>query len=189
MTRITIYILFSFIIFISAPVDAQMMGPGGGHMMGEEMYGQGMHSQDMRSHMKGHRWMGKGDRTGRCASYFTIVEKLDLSENQRDRLRSIKTDFRKDYILMKAKMKVATIEMEDLLSMDAVDMSKVESKIKEITKIKGKVLLNAAKVSVKARAVLTNEQREKARELIDERKEACGMRGGHGTMYYRGYDQ
>lgn len=170
----------------------EMMGKGGK----QKVMGQGMEMMCEKMGMMGGMGQGMGmmgkmgmrHMKGKHHFYLKYAEKLGLSDDQTEELRKIKSSFKKGYILDRAKLKVARIELEELLDSDRVDMKMVEKKVKEITALKGKLMLNWIKARVEAREVLTEEQREKARGLIRERREEYmmmregGMMGGRGMM-------
>ena len=165
---------------------AQMMGPCMGmgseerqEMMerrGEYGKGYGMGMMGMRS------GMGEGYMHGGCFSHFEVLGELDLSEDQEEKLKALKSKFRKANVMVNAKLKVARMEFGELMADDTLDMRAVEEKIGEITELKGQHLMNAAKASEEARNILSREQTKKARKLIRKGLGACG-KGGHGMMH------
>ncbi len=143
----------------------EMMERRGGYGMG---YGPGM--------MGMHGGMGEG-----CFSHFEVLKELDLSEGQEEKLRALKSKFRKAMVMVNASLKVAMMEFGELMASDTLDMRAVEDKIGEITELKGRHLMNAAKASEETRNILSREQLKKARKLIRKGLGACGP-GGRGMM-------
>lgn len=174
--------------------NAQMMGQGKG-MKCDKMErmgkggGSGMMSSGMMRGMGMHGMMGEKDmlhgpfmRKG-LHFYFKNREALGLTDDQLGRLHKIKVDFKKSYILEEAKLKVAKLELEELLDADSADMKSVEKKVKEIAGLKGTLLLAKTRTRVDAKKVLNDEQRKKARDLTHLKKEDCPMmKGGMGMM-------
>ena len=177
------------IALLYSTANAQMMGQSKG-MMCDKM---GMMGSGMRGMMHG---MGKdmgmmGDRDMMHSHfmkkglhfYFKNKEALGLTDDQLEKLHDIKIDFKKRYIMDKAKLKVAKLELEELLDSDSVNMKSVEKKVKEIAGLKEKLLLAKVKTRVDAKKILTKEQRKKAKRLRHHKKEVCQMmKGGRGMM-------
>ena len=164
---------------------AQMMGQGMGmgseerHEMMERRGGYGMgYGQGMMGMGGG---MGEGSMHGGCFSHFEVLKELDLSEGQKEKLRALKSKFRKVMVMVNARLKVAMMDFGELMADDTLDMRAVEEKIGEITELKGEHLMNAAKASEEARDILSREQLKKARKLIRKGLGACGP-GGRGMM-------
>jgi Spy/CpxP family protein refolding chaperone len=134
-----------------------------------------------------HEMMGMGGGRaggymhGGCFSHFEVLKELDLSEGQEEKLRVLKSKFRKAMVMVNASLKVAMIEFGELMASDILDMRAVEDKIGEITELKGRHLMSAAEASEEARNILSREQLKKARKLIRKSLGACGP-GGRGMM-------
>lgn len=160
-----VLVLAGLLIFGLSSSHAQMMGQGEEEgMMGEEGMDMAMMDQVRGEHM------------GESQHFFlNNAQDLDLTNEQIDKLSKIKRGFEKRYILDKANLKVAKIELEELLENDSVNIKTVEKKIKEITNLKGKLMLDSAKVNVEAREILSKEQRIKASNLIKENKTSKPM--------------
>ncbi len=96
---------------------------------------------------------------------------LDLSDGQKADLEGIRRGFEEEAVDIRKRMKTARKELEELLEKDDVDMGAVERKVREISELKGELLLKAVMTRLETRKVLTKEQLEKARELIEKRRE------------------
>lgn len=151
------------------------MGPGARHEMMEQRGGYGMGY--------GPGMMGMH---GGCFSHFEMLEELDLSDGQKEKLRDLKSKFTKLKIMVSAKLKVAKMEFRDLMSGDTLDMKALGKKIAEITELKGKQLMEAAKASEATRKILSKEQIKKARGLMLERMGDCEKSGRR--MMRHGWD-
>jgi len=150
-----------------APGSA-MMGGGmmKGGMMGSEPMGFMMPSM-MSSMMdgmmpgktRGCMMMAEGMMKGQI-DVAQMRKALALSDEQVERLRASQRPFQKETILTLASMKVAELELADLLAADKADFGKVEAKLKEIEGMRTKVRLAHIKATVAVKAILSVEQLE-----------------------------
>ncbi len=180
-------IIISLALFCTSSAYAETgrgMGPGMGQGMGPGMMDHDEYMERMRrgggyGQGKGYGMgmHGKGGMHGYCFSYMSVMDELDLSDEQAEKLRKKKSSFRKEQIRLKAAMKVAKIDYKDLLSEEKVDMKAVEKKVRKIADLVAEQMMNSAKASSEMRMVLSKEQRTKSREFMRKRKQQCGMFG------------
>jgi uncharacterized membrane protein len=147
-----------------------MMVPGpammGGGMMGSEPMSSMMPSM-MSSMMdgmmpgktRGCMMMAEGMMKGQI-DVAQMRKALALSDEQVERLRASQRPFQKETILTLASMKVAELELADLLAADKADFGKVEAKLKEIEGMRTKVRLAHIKATVAVKGLLSVEQLE-----------------------------
>lgn len=148
-------------------------GDMGGHGMGSEMMcGCGMGGQMEAEHHISKHLMG-----------------LNLDEQQKTLIGEIKSRMMKDTIRRTADMRIAEIELKELLSQDPVDMKAVEAKVKQLEMMKSEMHLSHIKAMEDCKTKLTPEQRKKLREMIEagpmmegmemkhEQECKCGMKG------------
>lgn len=141
----------------------KMSKGSGSDMMGGMEKGKGMMGDmDM---MHGH-FMKKG-----LHFYFKNKEALGFTGDQLEQLHDIKVNFKKSYIMDKAKLKVAKIELEELLDADQVNMEVVKKKVKEVSGLKETLLFAKIKTGVDAKKILNEEQKKKAKKLNCQNKE------------------
>jgi len=76
-------------------------------------------------------------------------------------------------------MRIAQIELKDLLSQDPVDMKAVEARVKQLGEMKAEMQLSHIKAMEECKTKITPEQRKKLREMI----EAEPMMGGIGMKH------
>jgi len=172
-------VLATALLFSTA--EAQMMGKGkGGKCDKMEKMGKGG-GAGMMDMMHGD-FMKKG-----LHLYFKNREALGLTDDQLEKLHSIKVNFKKSYIMDEAKLKVAKLELEELLDADSASMKGIEKKVNDIAALKEKLLLAKVKTRVEAKKVLTEEQRKKAKDLMHKKREASSMmKGGSEDMSMEG---
>ena len=110
---------------------------------------------------------------------------MAVTEDQVTKLQSIKTDFEKTKIKMKADMQLASLDLHELLRNDQGDLGDVESKLKDLYEIRAGLYMASVKAGREAKAVLTEEQRSRMKAVhdrINSYKEG-GMTKGHPGGY------
>ena len=113
----------------------------------------------------------RGVKQGGDIETILASEKLDLTTEQRVRLQEMKQAFDKEAIMVRAKIKVKRVELEELLKKDNASADAVTVKVKEISDLNGELLLKGTLTRLKVREVLTPEQLKIARELIEKKRE------------------
>lgn len=108
---------------------------------------------------------------------------LNLDEQQKAFIREVKSRMKKETIKKTADMRIARIELKELLFQDPVEMKAVEAKIKQMEMIRTDMHLSHIRAMEECKAKLTPEQRKKLREMI----EAGPMREGRGMKHDRGH--
>ncbi|MGE5300209.1 MAG: Spy/CpxP family protein refolding chaperone [Acidobacteriota bacterium] len=137
-------------------MDGRGMGPG--MMCGCGMDGRVMGADhDMSQHLMG----------------------LNLDEQQKASIGEIRSRMMKETIRRTADMRIAQVELKDLLSQDPVDMKAVEAKVKQLEAMRTEMQLSHIKAMEECKSKLTPEQRKKLREMI----EAGPMMGGMGIKH------
>ena len=183
------------------PLMSVAMGYGDGHHpSGHSMsphgygafgHGQVHHGMNMPS---GHGMGGSPHKAGhgphQSASKFIehmlkFKEGMAITDEQAAKLQTIKTDFEKTKIKMKADMQLASLDLHELLRDDQGDLGAVESKLKSLFDIRADLYLASVKAGREAKAVLTDEQRARMKAVhdrINSYKEG-GMTKGHPGGY------
>jgi len=137
------------------------MMPGG--MMGPEMMGAMMSPMMdgmMSGKMRGCMMMAEGMMKGQV-DLVQMRKGLALSDEQTERLRVGLRPFQKEAILTLASLKVAELELSDLLVAEKVDFGKVEAKLREIEAVRTKARLVHLKAAEAVKVILSKEQLEK----------------------------
>lgn len=93
-------------------------------------------------------------------------DELGLSTGQVQSLERLRTDFQKEAIRAEADLRVAEMDLRQLLAAEPVDMSAVEGKIRAIEKRRADLRLARVRAVESGRAVLSADQREKLRTLL-----------------------
>ena len=113
-----------------------------------------------------------------------LKTELALSEGQEKQLKDIVYQAAKTGIKQRAEVRVAELELQQLLDADPVDMGKVEAKLKDIEGLRTALRLNLIKAHEQAKGVLSPEQRQKFEGIHDRLPGMRGMmgEGGMGRM-------
>lgn len=144
----------------------EMMGEGtmSGGMMGAMM--PSMMDATMPGKTRGCMMMAEGMMKGQM-DMAQMRKKLALSDEQSEKLRSGMRPFQKEAILTLASLKVAELELGDILAGAKVDFGKVEAKLKEIEGMRTKVRLAHLKAAEAVKGVLSREQLEQLQEAAE----------------------
>ncbi len=133
-----------------------MMGESMGDMMGSgrsgKMDGGGMHG------------MMHGVQMGMMEHMFYLdrADEIGLSPEQVNRLKAIHVECRKDNIRNAAEMKIARLELSDLLSGDNWTLKDAESLVRKVQTLEGDIQVRHLQAVSDARKVLTAEQLKQA---------------------------
>ncbi len=169
-----------------------------GKMMMHGKEGKGM-MQGHMGMMKGH--MGKGMMGGKmgsemgmndpilmtlhtagCPAYLLKVsDKLELSASQKAQFEALKTNFKKFAVKKNADIKVAKIELNELLSKDNFNSKKIKSQISKIESLQSDLRIEMLKTIEKSRSFLRQDQLDKLKELRTKGGMGMGMMK-HGKM-------
>ncbi len=150
-----------------------MMGQGkdmmGGCMMQGGMMGSMMPSMTdgmMPGKTRGCMMMAEGMMKGQM-EMAQMRKALALSDEQSEKLRAGLRPFQKEAILTLASLKVAELELADILADTKVDFGKVEAKLKEIEAMRTKVRLAHLKAAEAVKGILNKEQLEKLQGALE----------------------
>jgi Spy/CpxP family protein refolding chaperone len=108
-------------------------------------------------HMR-HREMGMMRAERRI---WKALADLGLDEKQKEAIKDIRTIAKKDAIRKMADIRIARIELREILDKDPVDMGAVEAKLKQLESLKTDMQMSRIKTLEEIKAKLTPEQRQK----------------------------
>ncbi|NJD55208.1 MAG: periplasmic heavy metal sensor [Nitrospirae bacterium] len=115
---------------------------------------------------------------------------LGLTDQQKESIRSIHMNMRKENIRGRAGIDVAEIELKEVLMKDPVDLKAAEAKLKQIEALKTDLHFGHIKAHEEVKAVLTAEQRKKFNVMRMEMGPmgmcGCGMGCEMGMMREHG---
>ena len=105
------------------------------------------------------------DKTRENHLYLMNAEKLGLTAEQIKELRDIKGECDNLCIADRVRLRVAKVELTEIMKNESLDMSLAKEKIKEISALQDSLRVRHLKTKVKAMMVLNEKQKEKAKEL------------------------
>lgn len=159
---------WALVLALTGPgAAAAQMGMMGG--MGHGMMGMGMMG-GMGAGMAGHRWL----------SPLAFKEALKLTDEQVTRLEKLQYQYQKKTIALKARIRVAEVELAELVQGKSLDLKAVEKKVREIEKLRADLRIYRYQILAKKRGILTDAQYRKYRELYRQRRMGYGMPGMRG---------
>lgn len=149
----------------------------------------GMHSSGHgRHHTKGHGGHGSmhGGHHQDTAQFISHIlkfkEGMSLTAEQEQKLRTLKTNYKKDRIKTKAEVQLASIDLHEVLKNDKASMADIEKEFNKIHALKTKLYMASIKAKRDAKAVLSAEQRARM-DKIHERIKSHGGNMGHPGDY------
>jgi Spy/CpxP family protein refolding chaperone len=97
------------------------------------------------------------------------ADKLELTSEQKEKIRDLRTDSQKEMIKLRADLKIARLELEELLSEDRPDRMEIYRKIEEMGDLKVMLQKNRIDERLAMREILTPEQLDKLKTLRHKR--------------------
>ncbi|MBI5102833.1 MAG: periplasmic heavy metal sensor [Nitrospirae bacterium] len=139
--------------------------------------------------------MKKGLMEKQMCGEHMMMEKLaslGLDDRQKEEIKGIHLKTKKEMIRKKADIKVAGIELKEILGKETVDLQAAEAKVKQLESLKTEMKMTHIRTHEEVKSKLTPEQRKKFNEmkgmccLEGEDCGGCemggGMRGMRGGM-------
>jgi len=96
-------------------------------------------------------------------------DELGLSQDQVKRLEQLRDNFQRQTIRSNADARIVELDIAALLTSPAVDLTKVEAKVREAEKLRADLRIARIKTLEQAKGVLTAEQRKKFYETAESR--------------------
>ncbi len=167
------------------------MGHGKGYSGGSMHGGHGGHG--MKGSMR-----GGGHGPHQSASKFIdhilkFKDGMAITDDQVAKLQSIKTNFEKTKIKMKADIQLTSVDLHDLLRDDKGSLSEVEAQLKNLYAKRADMYLASVKSTRDAKAVLTDEQRARMKAVHDRinpyKEGGMGHKGHPGGYKHHGKEQ
>ena len=129
-----------------------------------------MMDMPMKEHREGHGQMMEmgnmdkmGDMTGMCIEH---ADKMGLTDDQLMKMKPLHSEMRKKQARFKADLKIAEIELMDIMEVKDFDLEKAGAAVKKIAEIKTAHHLEMLKAMKKMRAILTDEQFKKMKKMM-----------------------
>ncbi len=97
-------------------------------------------------------------------------EKIGLSDEQVKKLEQLRSDFEKETIRNEADIRVAEIDLNNLLQAPSADMGKIEAKIRDIERLRADLRIARIRAIDKGKALLSPDQRKRLQELTSDQR-------------------
>jgi len=116
----------------------------------------------------------------RIKMLLAVADEINLTSDQKDRLEKMMVDFKLEKVDQEAKIKKAEIKLRSLMRDEDANDSEVMTAIDEVARLKAELQKMRYRHHKEIRGILTPEQREKLKELRQEKHQM--MRERHGMM-------
>lgn len=123
-------------------------------------------------------WMHHRGMRGDCIGRMAFDSRLDLSKEQKDKMRDIWDRYRADTRNLKYDLMERRVEMRRLFTDPKADQASLLAKEKELAGLRQRLMERRAQATLEWRSILTPEQIEKLDRMPHER----GMGRGFGMM-------
>ncbi|MFZ5874898.1 MAG: Spy/CpxP family protein refolding chaperone [Nitrospirota bacterium] len=167
MKRVVCYGLMVAVLLLAGPAVAQMGKDGkkqGGMMGGDMMGGGGM---DMGMDMMGAHGGGMGmGGTDDMMKMMRVTSKLNLTAEQQKKLRLSTLHHQKEAIPMLGQIRMAGVEIQELLLSEPVNWDKVKSNVKEKYDAAAKLEMSHLTLMQDVKKMLTPEQRQQMESMM-----------------------
>lgn len=159
------------IVMISVTAFAQMgkEGKGPSGMMGEGMMGGMMGGGGMGMEMMGAHGAGMGMDMGGMGGMMKMMgaaSKLNLTADQNKKLQLFTLQHQKEAIPILGQVRMAGVEIQELLLADPVNLDKVKAKVKEKYDAAAKLEMSHLALVQEVKKMLTLEQRQKMDSMM-----------------------
>jgi Spy/CpxP family protein refolding chaperone len=98
-----------------------------------------------------------------------LKQRLGLTDDQVAKIKEVRRNYLKDTVMQTAKVRVAELELNDLLDDQKLDAAKIEKKVKDMESLRGELTLMRVRSLLKAAEFLTPEQFDKFRAMTTRR--------------------
>ena len=148
-------------------------------------HGGGHHAMHSSGHGK-HHTKGHGSHHQDAIKFIKHIlkfkEGMSVTAEQEQKLRTLKTTYKKDRIKAKAELDLASIDLHEVLKNEKASLSDVEVEFNKLHALKTKLYMASIKAKRDAKAVLSEEQRARM-DKIHERIKSHGGNMGHPGDY------
>lgn len=124
----------------------------------------------MMEHMEGHRHMMEpghmdkmDDMTGMCLEH---ADKLGMTDDQIAKLKPLHTGMQKQQARFKADLKIAEIELKEIMEVKDFDLDKATAAVKKIAEIKTNHHLEMLQAMKQVRTLLTEDQFKNMKKMM-----------------------
>ena len=128
-----------------------------------------MMDMPMKGHGEGHGQMmemGNMDMMGGDMMCMEHADKMGLTDDQMEKMKPLHREMQKKQIRSKADLKIAEIELREIMEVKDFDLERASSAVKKIAEIKTADHLEMLKAMKKMRAILTDEQFKQMKRMM-----------------------
>ena len=126
---------------------------------------------------------GKHQGAGEFITHILkFKEGMSLTADQEQKLQTLKTEYKRNRIRMKADADLANIDLHEVLKNDKASLSDIEAELTKLQALKTKLYMASIKAKRDAKATLSDEQRSRM-DKIHERIKSHGGNMGHPGDY------
>ena len=111
---------------------------------------------------------------------MAMMQKLNLTEAQQTQVNKLRVDFQKKQIQSQAKIRLARLDLSQLLQADKPDRGAIEKGIRDVSSIETEAKLARLDHMLAVRALLTPEQQKIWKEEMMDRRGSMRGFGRHG---------
>jgi|GEM_PF-6403950 Spy/CpxP family protein refolding chaperone len=112
-----------------------------------------------------------------------LAEKIELTDAQKNRMKSLNTAFAKDMAKLEADVKITQIELQEVMDQAAPSTSAVKSQAAKVNEARGEIFERSVVFRAEMKGILTAEQqatmKAEGRKMRSEHR-GRGMRGRRG---------
>lgn len=94
-----------------------------------------------------------------------VQDDLNLTKEQRDKIKKIHSDLQKLIIPIKSQIELKRIDLKEMIEADNPNKDQIAAKVKEIESLKTQIKINRINARIDTRNLLTKEQRDKLDQM------------------------
>lgn len=161
-------LVFCFVLMPAVLAQGQTEGQGGPFPGGPPMFdGPGMPQGPLGRGPMGRPEFGMpGGPMSELLRRPDIQKEIDITDEQRKKLEDLAFNSAKTAIQAQANLQVHRMELERMVHSDNPDRSAIDKKIQEISQVQTALMRGMINTSLEERSILTKEQRDKMREVL-----------------------
>ena len=125
-----------------------------------------MSDMPMKGHGEGHGQMMVIDMMGGDMMFMEHANKMGLTDDQMARMKPLHSEMQKKQIRSKADLKIAEIELKEIMEVKDFDLDKATAAVKKIEDMKTARHLEMLKAMKDMRAILTDEQFKNMQKMM-----------------------
>lgn len=167
------------------PAWGQQRGPGAGPGWQRGGFGQGQGMGRGRGGMRGRGMRGRGMRgrgLGRLLKSPAMRERLGFTADQAAKIEAQESVFAKARIQNRTNLQLRRMELDELVNAEKTDRAAIDKKLREFQDAQTAAHKAMIEHRLAMREMITPEQREKMREMMQERWQGRPGRGPRGPQ-------